>query len=135
MAWPVYPAAAAAAVRARRPAWRGPAGPVRSRVAREELFQALLRQVSEPGALNVVVVEDVRWADEATVNLMRLVGRRIENAGVLLIASYREEDLAAGDPLGRRCLSSPASPPPGGLSWRRCPPPRCGSWPGWMRPS
>ena len=46
----------------------------RSRVAREELFQALLRQVSEPGALNVVVVEDVHWADEATVNLMRFVG-------------------------------------------------------------
>lgn len=72
----------------------------RSRVAREELFQALLRQVSKPGALNVVVVEGVHWADEVTVNLMRFVGRRVENAGVLLIASYREEDLAAGGPLG-----------------------------------
>ena len=33
---------------------------------RDELFRALLRQVSEPGPVNVVVVEDVHWADEAT---------------------------------------------------------------------
>jgi site-specific recombinase XerC len=50
-------------------------------------------------------------------------------------ASCGSEPATAGDPLGRRWVSSPASPPPGGLSWRRCPPPRCGSWSGWMRPS
>jgi len=66
---------------------------------REELFRAVLRQLSEPGPLDVVVVEDVHWADEATVDLLRFVTRRIKNANVLLIATYREEDLAAGDPL------------------------------------
>ena len=30
---------------------------------REELFRAVLRQLSEPGPLDVVVVEDVHWAD------------------------------------------------------------------------
>ena len=45
--------------------------------AREDLFRALLRRVSEPGTLNVLVVEDVRWADEATVNLLRFLGRRL----------------------------------------------------------
>jgi AAA ATPase domain len=39
----------------------------RSRAAREELFRALLRQISERGTLDVVVVEDVHWADEATL--------------------------------------------------------------------
>ena len=38
---------------------------------RDELFRALLRQVSGPGPLNVVVVEDVHWADEATMDLLR----------------------------------------------------------------
>ena len=71
----------------------------RARAGREQLFDALLRQVSEPGTLDVVVVEDVHWADEATVDLLRFLGRRLQNAGVLLIATYREEDLAAGDPL------------------------------------
>lgn len=43
---------------------------------REELFRALLRQVSEPGTLNVVVVEDVHWADEATIDLSRCASPR-----------------------------------------------------------
>ena len=71
----------------------------RGRAGREELFAALLRQVSGPRMLDVVVVEDIHWADEATVDMLRFVGRRIKNASVLLIATYRDEDLAAGDPL------------------------------------
>jgi predicted ATPase len=71
----------------------------RSGAAREELFRALLRQVSDPGTLDVVVVEDIHWADEATVDLLRFLGRRLAGAAVLLVATYRGEDLAAGDPL------------------------------------
>jgi DNA-binding CsgD family transcriptional regulator len=71
----------------------------RSHAAREELFRALLHQISERGTLDVVVVEDVHWADEATVDLLRFLGRRLADAAVLLVATYRGEDLAAGDPL------------------------------------
>jgi predicted ATPase len=71
----------------------------RAGAAREDLFRALLRQVSEPGTLNAVVFEDVHWADEATVDLPRFVGRRLRNAPALLIATYRGEDLAADGPL------------------------------------
>jgi predicted ATPase len=46
----------------------------RAGAAREDLFRALLRQVSESGTLNVMVVEDVHWADEATVDMLRLAG-------------------------------------------------------------
>ena len=49
--------------------------------------------------LSVVVVEDVHWADEATVDLLRFLGRRLRDAPVLLVVTYRYEDLAAGDPL------------------------------------
>jgi DNA-binding CsgD family transcriptional regulator len=70
-----------------------------ARAARDELFGALLRHVAEPGTLDVVVVEDVHWADEATVDLLRFLGRRIRNAAVLLVVSYRDEDLTATDPL------------------------------------
>ena len=71
----------------------------RAGAAREDLFRALLRQVSEPGTLSVLVVEDVHWADEATVDLLRFLGRRLRDAPVLLIATYRDEGLAADDPL------------------------------------
>jgi DNA-binding CsgD family transcriptional regulator/tetratricopeptide (TPR) repeat protein len=71
----------------------------RAGAAREDLFRALLRQVSEPGTLNVVVIEDAHWADEATVDLLRFLGRRLRNAPALLIATYRGEDVAADGPL------------------------------------
>jgi len=71
----------------------------RARAARDELFVALLRQVSEPGRLKVVVVEDMHWADEATIDLVRFLGRRLRAAPVLLIVTYRDEGLAPGDPL------------------------------------
>ena len=71
----------------------------RADAPREELFGALLRQVSEPGELHVVVVEDIHWADEATIDLLRFLGRRIRDATVLLIATYRDEGVSAGDPL------------------------------------
>ena len=66
---------------------------------REELFGALLRRISEPGALDVVVVEDVHWADEATTDLLRFLGRRLRGVPALLIVSYRDEGLPASHPL------------------------------------
>jgi DNA-binding CsgD family transcriptional regulator/tetratricopeptide (TPR) repeat protein len=66
---------------------------------REELFGALLRQVSELGMLNVLVIEDVHWADEATIDLLRFLGRRVRNAAVLVIATYRDDGLGVDAPL------------------------------------
>jgi DNA-binding CsgD family transcriptional regulator/tetratricopeptide (TPR) repeat protein len=73
----------------------------RSGAPREELFSALLRQVgASPGAeLNVLVIEDAHWADEATIDLLRFLGRRIRSAPVLLLVTYRDEGLTATDPL------------------------------------
>src|SRR5438552_16742105 len=52
----------------------------RARAPRDELFAALLRQVGESGRLKVVVVEDLHWADEATIDLVRFLGRRLRGA-------------------------------------------------------
>ena len=71
----------------------------RADAPREDLFGALLRQVSEPGGLRVLVVEDIHWADEATIDLLRFLGRRIRDAPVLLIVTYRDDGLSATDPL------------------------------------
>jgi DNA-binding CsgD family transcriptional regulator/tetratricopeptide (TPR) repeat protein len=69
----------------------------RSGAARELLFRALLRQVSEPGTLNVLVVEDVHWADEATIDLLRFLGRRLRDTPVLIIVTYRDDGLVTDD--------------------------------------
>src|SRR5258705_4008348 len=70
----------------------------RTQATREELFDALLRQLLEPG-LDVVVIEDVHWADEATIDLLRFLGRRVRHATALLIVTYRDDGLTATDPL------------------------------------
>jgi predicted ATPase len=80
----------------------------RADAPREHLFGALLRQVSKPGELHVVVVEYIHWADEATTDLLRFLGRRIRNANVLLIATYRDEGVNAGHPLQSVLGSSPS---------------------------
>ena len=57
------------------------------------LFRELRR--SAPA---VVVIEDVHWADESTLDVIRLIARRIDSIPVLLVLSYRDE-LDRGRPL------------------------------------
>ena len=47
----------------------------------------------------MVVVEDVHWADEATMDLLRFAGRRLREARVLLVVTFRDDDLATDDQL------------------------------------
>jgi DNA-binding CsgD family transcriptional regulator len=47
----------------------------------------------------VLVLEDVHWADEATLDVFRLVARRIDSASAVLIATYRDDELEANHPL------------------------------------
>src|SRR5689334_11200535 len=65
---------------------------------RGDLFQELLRAVRGP-SLDVLVIEDLHWADEATIDLVRFLARRLRNLAVLLIVTYRDDGLAPGHPL------------------------------------
>lgn len=71
----------------------------RAVASREQLFDALLTELCEPGPLPVVVIEDVHWADEATLDLLGFLARRIREVSVLLIVSYRDDELADSHPL------------------------------------
>ena len=71
----------------------------RADASREQLFDALLTELCEPGPLPVVVIEDVHWADEATLDLLGFLARRIREMAVLLIVSYRNDELADAHPL------------------------------------
>jgi DNA-binding CsgD family transcriptional regulator len=71
----------------------------RADAPREQLFDALLTELCEPGPLPVVVIEDVHWADEATLDLLGFLARRIREISVLLIVSYRNDELADTHPL------------------------------------
>ena len=71
----------------------------RGRPDRDELFAALLRQVIGNDRLDVIVIEDIHWADEATLDLMRFLTRRIRAESVLVVATYRDDWLAPSSPL------------------------------------
>jgi DNA-binding CsgD family transcriptional regulator len=62
-----------------------------------EVFAALREELT--GEPAVVIVEDAHWADQATLDVLRLLGRRIRSLPVLAIVTYREEPNAGVDAL------------------------------------
>src|SRR6266542_3159907 len=47
----------------------------------------------------VLVLEDLHWADEATLDVLRLLARRVEMVPALVVASYRDDELDRSHPL------------------------------------
>src|SRR5260370_14805197 len=62
-----------------------------------DVAAALLRELA--AGPSVVVVEDVHWADEATLDVIRLAGRRVGDVPALLVLSYRDDGLDRSHPL------------------------------------
>jgi energy-coupling factor transporter ATP-binding protein EcfA2 len=76
------------------PAWAA----VRRDAPRQELFAAFREGLRSPGA-TVVVLEDLHWADEATLDVLRYLGRRLRGLPVLIVATYRDDALGVADPV------------------------------------
>ena len=76
---------------------------VRAALARDagriEIFAAVLDALEHDA--RCVVFEDLHWADEATLDLLAYLGRRIERTRTLLLVSYRDDELGAAHPLRR----------------------------------
>jgi DNA-binding NarL/FixJ family response regulator len=63
-----------------------------------DVFVLLARELrAAPG--DVFVLDDVHWADEATLDVLRLLARRIESIPALVVVSYREDEVDARHPL------------------------------------
>src|SRR6185436_14857308 len=74
-------------------------GRLRERMAegrRAEVFDLLLEALDRPPrvARPVVVLEDLHWADEATLDMITFLGRRLALCRALLLITYREEEIA-----------------------------------------
>ena len=59
--------------------------------------QALLLAARQPGA--VLVVDDVQWADASTRELLYFVVRRMRQLPLLLVMTYRREEVGKAQPL------------------------------------
>jgi DNA-binding CsgD family transcriptional regulator/tetratricopeptide (TPR) repeat protein len=63
-----------------------------------EISSALLLELGRR-APAVLVLEDLHWADEATLDVLKLLGRRIRGVRALILASYRDDELDRAHPL------------------------------------
>jgi predicted ATPase/DNA-binding CsgD family transcriptional regulator len=61
------------------------------------LYAAFLRELQ--GELTIAVFEDVHWADEATLDLLKFIGRRVARTSALLILTYRDDEVGPRHPL------------------------------------
>ena len=64
---------------------------------RAEIFSAFLNYLRSGSNLKVIVIEDIHWADEATLDLIKFLTRRITRSRVLLLLSYRDEETGHGN--------------------------------------
>jgi DNA-binding CsgD family transcriptional regulator/tetratricopeptide (TPR) repeat protein len=77
----------------------GELGALVSREARpHEVTGALVRELGA-GRATVLVLEDLHWADEATLDVLRLLARKVEGVPALVLASYRDDELDRAHPL------------------------------------
>ena len=63
---------------------------------RSVLFAAVLEDLKETPA--ILIIEDVHWADEATLDLLKYLARRISRTLSLLILTFRDDEIARDHP-------------------------------------
>ncbi len=66
---------------------------------RDELFALVLKALDETAPPTVLVIEDVHWADESTLDLLGFLGRRVRDLPALVLVTYRDDALPPDHPL------------------------------------
>jgi DNA-binding CsgD family transcriptional regulator len=75
------------------------AGPLRG--PRAALFEAVLNALRQCPAPVLMVIEDAHWADAATLDMLKYLGRRIDRTPAVLVVSYRDDEVTLTHPLRR----------------------------------
>ena len=70
---------------------------INSNANREVIFAAALDELERTHTL--LVFEDMHWADEATLDLLKYLGRRIQRVHAMLAVSYRDDEVGPRHPL------------------------------------
>jgi ATP/maltotriose-dependent transcriptional regulator MalT len=70
---------------------------INSGANRDDIFTAALDELERERAL--VVFEDMHWADEATLDLLKYLGRRIHRTHAMLAVTYRDDEVGPRHPL------------------------------------
>ena len=63
------------------------------------LFTELVQRLKGTIRPTLLVIEDVHWADEGTLDLIRFLGRRVGDTSALVMCTYRDDEIAFDHPL------------------------------------
>ena len=66
---------------------------------RESVLTALRAELDWAGHPSALIIEDVHWADEATLDVLRYLTRRIADLPAVLVLTYRDDELTRHHPL------------------------------------
>ncbi len=69
--------------------------------ARPYEVAAALLNLLRSSSPSIAVLEDLHWSDEATLDVLQLLGGRVDSAPGLVIATYRDDQLGRDHPLRR----------------------------------
>src|SRR4030095_2384020 len=65
----------------------------------ERLFPALLNALQHAKTPTVLIFEDMHWADNATLDLVKYLGRRVSLLHALLVLSMRSDEMPPDHPM------------------------------------
>ena len=74
----------------------------------EILFPAIFSHLNVISTPVIIVIEDLHWADHGTLDFLRFLGRRISTLPVLLVASFRDDEVGPDHPLSQVLGELPA---------------------------
>ncbi|MEJ2193431.1 MAG: LuxR C-terminal-related transcriptional regulator [Ignavibacteriaceae bacterium] len=60
---------------------------------RASIFAIFLNYLQDTSNIKIIVIEDIHWADESTLDLIKFLSRRINRTKSILILSYRDEEI------------------------------------------
>ena len=84
-----------------------PLDPAQARLRLFDAVASLLVQLAEPRPL-LLILEDLHWAGESTLELLEFITRRAAGAALLILGTYRDEEVRRRHPLSmlRRSLKA-----------------------------
>lgn len=65
---------------------------------RDGLVRSFVEHLKASGP-SLIVIEDAHWADEATIDAMAMLGRRVVDLPLLLVVTYRDSEVTVEHPL------------------------------------
>jgi DNA-binding CsgD family transcriptional regulator/tetratricopeptide (TPR) repeat protein len=84
-----------------RDAVRGTGGPLEQALAQDNsdlLYEAAVAEFATP-VPTVLLIEDVHWADDSTLDLLRYLARRLQRVKAVLVLTYRANEIDPRHPL------------------------------------